>query len=563
MYEAPHTALVRWGRRAILSLLLIGTIFVGLLPIQSPSPVPSDAPPDKFSSSRALTKLRSIAQEPHPAGSAAHQAVRDYLLSELITLGLQPEIHKSSVQIHEENNNTNRAVELENIVARIPGTENSKAIMVAAHYDSVARGPGAADDGSGIAAMLETLRALKNSAPLKNDLIILMTDGEEMGMLGAEAFMREHPWAKDVGLVLNFEARGNKGPSFMFETSDQNGWLIKEFIKAAPQPIAYSLVYNVYKLMPNDTDLTVFRLGGLNGLNFAFGMGVNAYHQPIDTADNLDPSSLQHQGEYMLSLTRHFGQLDLRQITEENQIYFNLFGHKMVSYPESWAIWLAGFGSALYIAAVGYGIIRKRLSVRGTLGGFLVTLLSLLVVYGLVTLIWGIFVFGISGGQLITSRLTPEVSLYYFVGLLLFMLLIVIPLIRWLSGYIRTNNLWAGTLLLWTILSVMTALYLPGGSYLFLWPMMFSIIGLTLSLAMKEGSWTWFSLGFSLPGFLLMTPICYIVYILVTLQVAPAVMVLPAIALTLIYPLISRPSKKILLKHAKEHHSTSAHSGRH
>lgn len=561
MYEVRHSALVRWGRRAVIALLIIGTIFLGLLPIHAPSPVSSEAPPDQFSSSRALLKLRSIAQEPHPAGSAAHDKVRDYLVSQLALLGLNPEIHKSSVGIYDEANSRTASIDLENIVARIPGTDNSKAIMITAHYDSVARGPGAADDGSGIAAMLETLRALKNSTPLKNDLIILMTDGEEMGMLGAEAFMREHAWAKDAGLVLNFEARGNQGPSFMFETSDQNGWLIKEFIKAAPQPIAYSLIYNVYKLMPNDTDLSVFRLGGLNGLNFAFGIGVNAYHQPIDTVDNLDPSSLQHQGEYMLSLTRHFGQLDLRHITEENRIYFNLFGYNMVSYPESWAIWLAGFGLLLYLAVVGYGISRKKLSVRGTLGGFFVSLLSLLVVCVLVTLIWGVFVFGINQGQLITSRLTPEVSLYCFVGLLVFMLGIVIPLIRWLSGYLRTNNLWAGTLLLWGILSVMTALYLPGGSYLFVWPLIFSVIGLILTLVLSESSWTWFSLFFSLPGFLLMTPICYIVYILATLQVAPAVMVLPALALTLIYPLMSRPSKPSLLIHAKNNPSPSAPNG--
>ncbi|WP_433943010.1 M20/M25/M40 family metallo-hydrolase [Paenibacillus sp. SN-8-1] len=557
----PRNVLVRWGRRAILLLLLVGTIFVGLLSIQAPSPVPSDAPPDKFSSARALTKLRSIAQEPHPAGSAVHNEVRDYLVSELKGLGLNPEIQKADVQMDEDDNSNNATVGIENIITKISGTANSKAIMITAHYDSVARGPGAADDGSGIAAMLETIRALKNSAPLKNDLIILMTDGEEKGLLGAEAFMRQHPWAKDVELVLNFEARGNKGPSFMFETSDQNGWLIKEFIEAAPQPIAYSLVYNVYKLMPNDTDLTVFRMGGLSGMNFAFGMGVNAYHQPIDTVDNLDPSSLQHQGEYMLSLTRHFGQLDLRDITEENRIYFNLIGWKMVSYPESWAIWLAGVGSLLFLAAIGYGISRGKLSLKGTLGGFFVSLLSVLVVFGLVTLIWGVLVFGMNHGRSITTLITPEVSLYYYIGLLVFMLLIVILLIRRLSGYLRTNNLWAGTLLLWAILSVLTALYLPGGSYLFVWPMIFSVIGLVVSLVMTEGRWRWLSLCFSLPGFLLMTPICYIVYILITLQVAPAVIVLPALAVTLLFPSMSRPSNKIPIILAKDRHSKGVPTG--
>ena len=104
--------------------------------------------------------------------------------------------------------------------------------MLVAHYDSVPGGPGVADDGAGVAAIIETVRALKEMKPLQNDVIILLTDGEENGMLGAKAFVEDHPWVKDVGLVLNFEARGNKGPSFMFETSDNNGWIVKEFVEA-------------------------------------------------------------------------------------------------------------------------------------------------------------------------------------------------------------------------------------------------------------------------------------------------------------------------------------------
>ena len=104
----------------------------------------------------------------------------------------------------------------------------------------------------------------------------------------------------------------------MFETSDQNGWIIREFTRAAPSPVAYSLIYNLYKLMPNDTDLTKFKEGGMPGLNFAFGVGLNAYHTELDTAANLDPSSLQHQGDYMLNLARHF------RITSYNVCYTKL-----------------------------------------------------------------------------------------------------------------------------------------------------------------------------------------------------------------------------------------------
>ena len=97
-----------------------------------------------------------------------------------------------------------------NIVARWRGSgpAGKKALLLSAHYDSVARGPGAGDDASGVAAILESLRALKAGPAPERDVIILINDGEEVGLFGADVFADEHPWAKDVGVVLNFDARG-------------------------------------------------------------------------------------------------------------------------------------------------------------------------------------------------------------------------------------------------------------------------------------------------------------------------------------------------------------------
>src|SRR5207253_129548 len=129
--------------------------------------------------------------------------------------------------------------------------------------------------------------ALKNSPPLERDVILLIDDGEEAGLFGAEAFVHEHPWAKDVGLVVNLDARGNRGSSVMFETSEGNGWLIAEFARAVPHPLAASLSMDVYRLLPNDTNMTVFKRAGMAGLNFAFVGGLSAYHTPSDTPANL------------------------------------------------------------------------------------------------------------------------------------------------------------------------------------------------------------------------------------------------------------------------------------
>jgi acetylornithine deacetylase/succinyl-diaminopimelate desuccinylase-like protein len=204
----------------IIVAIIIGAIAISLLQLQSPKAVSSDSATTEFSAERAFSHLKEFAVSPHPLGSKEHDRVRDYLVQELETLGLAPEIQKvNSLNLPRT---WVAGGMVENIVAKIDGTNSSKAIMLVAHYDSVTGGPGVADDGAGVAAILETVRALKETKPLKNDIIILLTDGEENGLLGAKAFVEEHPWVRDVGLVLNFEARGNEGPAFMFETSDNN-----------------------------------------------------------------------------------------------------------------------------------------------------------------------------------------------------------------------------------------------------------------------------------------------------------------------------------------------------
>lgn len=528
--------LAKWVSRGLIFLLIAGSILIGLLQIQAPKPLASNAPLNVFSSARAMDKLQFIAQKPHPIGTSAHNEVRDYLLSELKALGLNPEIQKTYVT----SNLYNRAGTIENIITRIPGMDHSKAVMIAAHYDSVETGPGAADDGAAIAAMLETVRALQVTGPLKNDLILLMTDGEEMGLLGAQAFTTEHSWAKEVGLVLNFEARGNKGPSFMFETSDQNGWIVKEFMKAAPHPIAYSLIYNLYKLMPNDTDLTMFREGGMDGLNFAFGMGLDAYHDVSDTPENLDPASLQHHGDYMLSLTRHFGNLNLYEVKQEDRVYFNVFGWNMVSYPQSWSMGFVMFGALLFFVTLGQGLYRRRMNLKGMVGGFLLTLLSLGIVYVVVKLLWSVLRSKVTSEQYDTIIMDPRTSIYYLVGLILITILMTFVLIHWISRKIRMENIWIGMMMLWLLFCVGTTLYLPGGSYLFTWPFIFSLIGLNAGLRMQKNGGKWPAIISALPGFIMFAPICYLVYVMVTLHNAEMLMTLVALAFTLIFPVYCR-----------------------
>jgi hypothetical protein len=290
--------------------------------------------------------------------------VRGYLVSELNKLGAAARIETGFASItfggfHGEGN-------VENIVARLAGTDNTRPVMLAAHYDSVTRGPGASDDASGVAVLLETLRALRAGAPLRNDVIFLFTDGEEKGLLGAQVFMRDRAWGGEAagqpGVTLNFEARGTGGNAFLFETSEGNEWLIRNLQAAVPQAYALSIAYEIYRHMPNNTDLTVFKRGGLAGMNFAFIGRPEFYHTAQDTAANLDLRSLQEQGRYCLALTRRFGNQDLRGIHGGDAVYFSTPFTSLVAYPVGWVKPIAWLTVAGLLAALAVG---RRRGVRG------------------------------------------------------------------------------------------------------------------------------------------------------------------------------------------------------
>ena len=123
-------------------------------------------------------------------------------------------------------------------------------LLVAAHYDSVGAGPGASDDGVGVAVVLEVARALRETQP-RNTIVFLLTDGEELGLHGARAFMST-PMASRVKVVLNVDNRGTGGPSLMFETSGPTSALAP-LMGAAGKPVTSSLFGGIYELLPNDT----------------------------------------------------------------------------------------------------------------------------------------------------------------------------------------------------------------------------------------------------------------------------------------------------------------------
>jgi hypothetical protein len=354
------------GPAALLSAaFVVGLGLAGVLLVGPPDPQPATAPLSGFSAERAMAHVAEIARRPHPVGSAEHTRVREYLVGELGKLGLDVVRQRAVVR---RETPTLRMARVENILARVAGTDSTGALLLASHYDSVPAAFGAADAGSAVAALVEAMRAFRTGPAPRNDVILLLTDAEELGLLGARAFVEQHPWADDVRMTINFEARGTYGPAWMFETSAGNGALVAEWAALVPDPAGSSLTYEIYRRLPNDTDFTEFKRLKTAGLNFAFIGGVERYHTPGDAIEALDRGSVQHHGETALRLARRFASMDLGSLQARDAVYFTVPILGVVPrYSSVWAVPLAAAALLMYVAAVVRTRRRREASIAGIL----------------------------------------------------------------------------------------------------------------------------------------------------------------------------------------------------
>ena len=331
----------RWTVSA-LSVLAVILIAV-LLRLRGPSP-PATAPQRAFSATRASEILSDLLREqrPHPVGSAPNSLVRDRIAQRFRDLG-----YSVSIQSRFVCNAQFTCATVDNIVA-LPAAERNL-VVLAAHYDSVPAGPGASDDGMGVATLLEVARAVRGERH-RNPIGFLVTDGEEAGLLGAEAFVADEDLRRKAAVVVNVDNRGTSGPSFLFETSAKNGNLIRA-ARAVDRLYASSLFYTIYDLLPNDTDVTVFKRAGLQALNFAAIGNVGLYHTSRDDLSHADLRTLQHHGDNALAAARGLADGNLAR-SGTNTVYFDLLGFVLVSWPEPITIWIALASAVILAVAV-------------------------------------------------------------------------------------------------------------------------------------------------------------------------------------------------------------------
>ena len=457
--------------------ILLAVLVLAFFAIHSanpPAPVSRSADDTVFSAERAKDYINIIAKSPHGIGTPENDSVRKYIHAVCDQLGLQTSIQTTTSLRNFRN--TVVAGKVNNIIARIKGTNNSKAVLIMGHYDSQPNTPGAGDDAASTGAMLETARALKAGPPLENDVIFLFTDGEEMGLLGAQAFVNDTSLLHEVGLVMNFDGRGNAGVSNTFEVNPENGWVITEFAKAAPYPIANSFSYEVYKRLPNYTDYTAFKEKDVTGLNSGFIEGFVNYHSMTDIPASLDLGSVQQYGANMLSLGKHFGSLDLLQTKGRDICYFNFIGNWLIRYPASWNLFFVWLTTILFIAFLVIGFRRRRINLTTFLintflftGVLVLTMCAAFLVEKLIKSWYPLY------DRFYDSN--SYNSYYYFFTITTVSICVFALVYQWAVRKFSADALLAGALMVLVILMHLTNMTMSTASYLFFLPILILIIG--------------------------------------------------------------------------------------
>lgn len=479
--------LLAWLPSLAAALAIIAAVSLFLLP----APKSAGSDPATFSADRAKQLIDTFADEPHSVlHTEAHAKSRDEIVTMFKDLGHQPEIHSDPMPLSEATHTSRYSeaglealarLNTENIVVRVPG-KTDDTMMLTAHYDSAVDfektadgrwdpkpgvSSGASDDGYGVATIIETLRAIKaDGRTPERSLLIVITDAEELNLLGAMNEMLHHRTDYDnVDLIVNIEARGTSGPAVMFETSDTNAAATEFFLKNAPRPFATSLMPAVYRMMPNGTDLSIYLKEGFTGLNFASIGNSENYHTASDSPAYSDLTSLQHYGDQVLGLARAWSfDQGTPQLTDgQDRVFFPVFSGFTVHYPATVGVILGVVAIALAAAATVRQARKVRWSrVAGTAWGLT---WRVAVSAGAAFL----FQFGANSFGLFTS-LEDNTWVYRTVLYLVPTLLAAALITRFLlqrrrNGLSREASM--ATLLMFAVSSVLFMILLPGAAYPF------------------------------------------------------------------------------------------------
>lgn len=435
---------------------------------QPPDLKPAHVSENQFSAERAFDLLARLLgdESPHPVGSAENVRVKEEILAWLA----EQEIDATVQQTWGCSRSSRRCAWVENIIAILPGQRMGPYIALMAHYDSVPPAPGAGDDGAGLVAVLEAARLLKASGSTQYPVMLIITDAEEAGLLGAEAFFKQHDLRQQVAAVINVEGSGSSGVSQIIRSQGNNFDLIETYSASTGTPSGMSLIDEIFKRMPNDTDFSVSMRARIPGLDFAFAGERNHYHTPLDSLVNLDLSTLQHHGDNLWPLIRNLANKDIENWTPGTRVYGGLYGWWM-QWPMSWNLPLLLFAGVLMVLAL-VRVDFSRMHLLGTV--FILPLVLTLILSFTYGYFW---LLGLARGTVVAW---PAHDFPLRAGLFAATLLATLYLGQFLRKRTGEKVLFHSVWWCWWLLACATYLWLPAASNLFLGPLVAAAVILLL-----------------------------------------------------------------------------------
>ncbi|HSG85146.1 MAG TPA: M28 family peptidase [Candidatus Limnocylindrales bacterium] len=473
-----HWRAARWA------LAILGV--AGIIAVVPPLPLgaPTEGGPDVFSAARAIELIERIAVEPRPIGSAANERARATIVDELERLGLEPELQASEASDW-FGLADGSPVPVVNVLARIPGTASTGGVALVGHHDTVPTTTGANDDAAAVAVILEAARAIMAGPALRNDVILVLTDGEEPApRYGATAFVAEHPWAATIGFVVNLEAIGSWGPPTLVGVVGPDGAAIDRYAAAVARPVASSVLTATRTLIGGSTsDMDVFGAAGMTGVELAYFHGSSIYHTPADALDRVDVDTVHRLGDATLAIARRVGNDDLGEPMEVRRTAFFTVGPIVVRHPAEWTVVvLVLAGLVLVAGAAATSRSGAPVTWSGAGRGLFATVLTMLVSAVAAVAAWTV-VSGLRGDLGIAE------GYLYLAGLVALVVVVHAGSARIARVAKARDAAAVGVVAAWCLLAAPLALAAPEIGYLLAWPALAAATAILLRRRGRAGGW--------------------------------------------------------------------------
>ncbi|XP_037895181.1 endoplasmic reticulum metallopeptidase 1 [Glossina fuscipes] len=330
--------------------------------------------PESFIAERAeITLIGLTSIGPRVVGSVANEVtVLKFLLNEIEKIRTESsDYFKFEIDIQEATGNyvhwsmINMYQSIQNVIVKLSAKNSSSGnyVLINSHYDTVPSSPGAGDDGSMVAIMLEVMRVIcKSKGPLEHPIVFLFNGAEENPLQASHAFITQHKWAKNCKALINLDAAGNGGREILFQSGPQHSWLMK-YYRQVPHPFATCSAEEIFQagLIPSDTDFRIFRdFGGVPGYDMAFISNGYVYHTEHDKINVLSKGSLQHTGDNVLTLAKCLANAqelnDIMQHSDGHVVFFDFLGNFIIFYTESVGIIINISVCVIAIIAIGISL---------------------------------------------------------------------------------------------------------------------------------------------------------------------------------------------------------------